>query len=164
MHNDADLTRRKVFHGRNFSTRFHFLDNLIFVLALLVLVVQIGLVVTTQVTFVVLSFRHNGQLSVEARVLQQFVAFVTNTFIGPLYATGLTLFYYDQRVRKEGYDIEWMMEAAGLTSPAADVEVDHGFPPGHDELPTGAGLFSENPAEPGNAKTSQVVADHPEHA
>jgi hypothetical protein len=54
------------------------------------------------------------------------VGFFTNTFIGPIYATGLTLFYYDQRVRKEGYDIEWMMQAAGLTpvaglTPAADL-------------------------------------------
>jgi hypothetical protein len=137
----------------------------IFVLALLVMVIQIGLVATTQMTFVVLSFRHNGQLSVDARVLQQLVAFVTNTFIGPLYATGLTLFYYDQRVRKEGYDIEWMMEAAGLTPPAGDVEVDHALPAGQDGLPTGSDLFSVGPAEPGNAETSQnVVTDHPEHA
>jgi hypothetical protein len=33
-----------------------------------------------------------------------------------MYATGLTLFYYDQRVRKEGFDIEWMMEAAGMNA------------------------------------------------
>jgi hypothetical protein len=51
------------------------------------------------------------------RVLQQIVGFFTNTFIGPMYATGLTLFYYDQRIRKEGFDIEWMMQAAGLTVP-----------------------------------------------
>ena len=41
-----------------------------------------------------------------------YVAFATNSVIGPMYATGLTLFYYDQRVRKEGYDIERMMEHA----------------------------------------------------
>ena len=121
----------------------------IFVLALLVMVIQIGLVATTQVTFVVLSFRHNGQLSVEARVLQQFVAFVTNTFIGPLYATGLTLFYYDQRVRKEGYDIEWMMEAAGLTPPAGDVRVDRGCTPGPDGLPTGGSPLFGGPGRAG---------------
>jgi hypothetical protein len=40
--------------------------------------------------------------------------YVTNTLIGPIYSTGLTLFYYDQRIRKEGFDIEWMMRAAGL--------------------------------------------------
>jgi hypothetical protein len=88
----------------------------IFVLALLVIVIQIGLVLVTQMFFIVMSLRH-GQLSAGARVLQQLVAFVTNTFISPIYATGFTLFYYDQRVRKEGYDIEWLMQAAGLTQP-----------------------------------------------
>jgi hypothetical protein len=86
----------------------------IFVLALLVVVIQTGLVAVTQVAFIFMSMRH-GQLSVGARIAQQLVAFVTNTFIGPIYATGFTLFYFDQRVRKEGYDIEWMMMAAGLT-------------------------------------------------
>ena len=51
--------------------------------------------------------------------MQQFLAFLTNTFVPPIYATGFTLFYYDQRVRKEGYDIERMMHAAGMTEPAA---------------------------------------------
>ena len=86
----------------------------IFVLALLVIVIQIGLVAVTQMFFIVMTLRHGGQLSAGARVLQQLVAFVTNTFTGPIYATGFTLFYYDQRVRKEGYDIEWMMKTAGL--------------------------------------------------
>jgi hypothetical protein len=27
------------------------------------------------------------------------------------------LFYYDQRIRKEGFDIEWMMQRAGLAQP-----------------------------------------------
>ena len=33
-------------------------------------------------------------------------------------ATAVTVFYYDQRVRKEGFDIEWMMRKAGLNLPA----------------------------------------------
>ena len=33
-----------------------------------------------------------------------------------MFSTGLTLFYYDQRVRMEGYDIEWMMQAAGMNA------------------------------------------------
>jgi len=89
----------------------------IFVLGLLVFVIEIGLVLTTQIFFVVLAVQH-GQLPAGLRALQQIVGFLTNTFIGPIYATGLTLFYYDQRVRNEGYDIEWMMQAAGLTAPA----------------------------------------------
>ncbi len=89
----------------------------IFVLALLVMVIQVGLVMITQVFFMVMAFKQHGELPAGVRVLQQIIAFATNSFIGPMYATGLTLFYYDQRVRKEGYDIEWMMEAAGLKVP-----------------------------------------------
>jgi hypothetical protein len=37
--------------------------------------------------------------------------------IVPVSWIALVLFYYDQRIRKEGYDIEWMMQAAGLTQP-----------------------------------------------
>lgn len=137
----------------------------IFVLALLVMVIQIGLVLMTQVAFVVMSFRQNGQLSVGARVLQQFVAFVTNTFIGPLYATGLTLFYYDQRVRKEGYDIEWMMQAAGLTVPAAEDPVEHNVPSTYEEPAIGTPSLAQRLPDPNHAETAQkVVTDHAEHA
>jgi membrane-anchored glycerophosphoryl diester phosphodiesterase (GDPDase) len=38
--------------------------------------------------------------------------------LGPVLPIALTLFYYDQRIRKEGYDIERMMDAAGLIAPA----------------------------------------------
>jgi uncharacterized membrane protein len=94
----------------------------IFVLGLLIAVIQIGLVLVTQVFFIVMAFKQHGQLPAWVQVAQQVVGFFTNSFIGPMYATGLTLFYYDQRVRKEGYDIEWMMQAAGLTAPAPAAE------------------------------------------
>jgi hypothetical protein len=89
----------------------------IFVLGLLISVIQIGLVAVTQVFFIVAAVKQHGQLPVWVQIAQQIVGFFTNSFIGPMYATGLTLFYYDQRVRKEGYDIEWMMEAAGMNRP-----------------------------------------------
>jgi hypothetical protein len=38
---------------------------------------------------------------------------------GPLYVIAITLIYYDQRIRDEGYDIERMMDAAGMSAPAA---------------------------------------------
>lgn len=93
----------------------------IFLLGLLVFIIQFGIVAATQGFFVVLSVKHHGQLAAWTRVIQQLVAFATNTFIGPMYATGLMLFYYDQRVRKEGFDIEWMMQAAGMM-PAAQAD------------------------------------------
>jgi len=47
--------------------------------------------------------------------------------IGPIFPISITFLYYDQRVRKEGYDLEKMMEAAGMTvvadeAPRNDVE------------------------------------------
>ena len=87
----------------------------IFMLALLAVIIQLGLVGITQGFFVVVGFKHHGVLPVWMSVVQQFLAFLTNTFVGPIYATGFTLFYYDQRVRKEGYDIERMMQSAGMT-------------------------------------------------
>jgi hypothetical protein len=103
----------------------------IFLLGLLIVAIQIGLVLLAQVFFVVAAIKSHGLLPLWVRVLQQFVAFLTNSFIGPMYATGLTLFYYDQRVRKEGYDIEWMMQAAGL-APSETI------PPAEPSLPPGA--------------------------
>ena len=91
----------------------------IFVLGLLIAVIQLGLVAITQVFFIVAAFaavKRHGQPSAWLQMGQQIVGFFTNSFIGPMYATGLTLFYYDQRVRKEGFDIEWMMEAAGMNA------------------------------------------------
>jgi len=35
----------------------------------------------------------------------------------PVSWIALVLFYYDQRIRKEGFDIEWMMQQAGMTQP-----------------------------------------------
>jgi hypothetical protein len=43
-----------------------------------------------------------------------FAAFSASMLVGPIFPIALTLIYYDQRIRHEGYDIERMMEAAGL--------------------------------------------------
>jgi len=97
----------------------------IFVMGLLISIIQIGLALVTQMFFVVAAFKaaaHHGVLPLWVQVAQQIVGFFTNSFIGPMYATGLTLFYYDQRIRKEGFDIEWMMQAAGMTVPALAAE------------------------------------------
>ena len=90
----------------------------IFVLALLIGFIKLALLALTQSFVFVAAFRHPGQpLSPGIAITSVVIQFFTNTFLGPVYATGITLFYYDQRIRKEGYDIEWMMQAAGLTWP-----------------------------------------------
>jgi hypothetical protein len=45
-------------------------------------------------------------------------AAVSSSLVGPIYPIALTLFYYDQRIRHEGYDIERMMDDAGLNATA----------------------------------------------
>jgi hypothetical protein len=89
----------------------------IFLLALLIGVVKIGLVLITQVFTIVGAVKNHGQLGPGITAISQIIEFFTTTFLGPIWATGVTLLYYDQRVRKEGFDIEWMMQAAGLTAP-----------------------------------------------
>jgi hypothetical protein len=49
------------------------------------------------------------------------IGFLVAVFLGPVFPIILTLFYYDQRMRKEGYDIERMMDEAGLTEAAVSV-------------------------------------------
>jgi hypothetical protein len=104
----------------------------IFVMGLLVYAVKIGLGLLLGFPLIFFSVKHLGQpVPVWLLAITQVSSFLINTFIGPIYSTGLTLFYYDQRVRKEGFDIVWMMQAAGL-SPQS-------------ELPVVAGLESERP-------------------
>jgi Membrane domain of glycerophosphoryl diester phosphodiesterase len=54
-----------------------------------------------------------------------------DALVGPIGPIALTLFYYDQRIRREGYDIEQMMAAAGLNPtalPTADAPATPAFP------------------------------------
>jgi hypothetical protein len=89
----------------------------IFVLGLLVYAVRTLLGILFGFPMIALALKHPGQpLPLPWMVLAQIGSFVTSALIGPIYSTGLTLFYYDQRIRKEGFDIDWMMQAAGLSS------------------------------------------------
>jgi hypothetical protein len=94
----------------------------IFVLGLLVGVIKLGVLSISQGFFFFAAFKHHGQVGAGLTAVSQVIGFFTNTFLGPIYATGITLLYYDQRVRHEGYDIEWMMQSAGLAAPAATAE------------------------------------------
>lgn len=94
----------------------------IFVLFLLVFAIQIALGMVSQIFLVAIAVKHHGQVGPLAQSIAQIIAFFTNSFLGPIGATGITLFYYDQRIRKEGFDIEWMMQSAGLATPAVSAD------------------------------------------
>ena len=51
-------------------------------------------------------------LSMGMTIYTLLVGFATTSVTIPIYAIGLTLFYYDARIRKEGFDVEWMMQRA----------------------------------------------------
>ncbi len=44
-------------------------------------------------------------------------AFAIQALTKPVYGIALMLFYYDQRIRQEGFDIELLMQRAGLVTP-----------------------------------------------
>jgi hypothetical protein len=54
---------------------------------------------------------------IAAEIVRVVMDFALQVLIAPVSAIALVLFYYDQRVRKEGFDIEWMMQQAGLAQP-----------------------------------------------
>jgi len=94
----------------------------IFMLGLLIGAIKLMLVGITQAFVFIAAFKNHGQIGPGLTALSQVISFFTTSFLGPIWATGVTLLYYDQRVRKEGYDIEWMMQAAGLTVPKPEPE------------------------------------------
>jgi membrane-anchored glycerophosphoryl diester phosphodiesterase (GDPDase) len=53
-----------------------------------------------------------------AEITRAVLDLVLQIALAPISAIALVLFYYDQRIRKEGFDIEWMMQQAGLAQPA----------------------------------------------
>jgi uncharacterized membrane protein len=61
-------------------------------------------------------------------------AFAVQALIGPVYGIALVLFYYDQRIRMEGFDIEWMMRQAGMVpAPTPIPEAAPWLPAAHTE-------------------------------
>jgi hypothetical protein len=65
--------------------------------------------------------QHSQTVGIVVLVAMYGGGFIAQTIAKPLYGIALVLFYYDQRVRQEGYDIEWLMQRAGLVVPPPPV-------------------------------------------
>jgi hypothetical protein len=63
--------------------------------------------------------RNATVLMAVAEMVNVLINFSVQSLIAPVYVMALVLFYFDQRVRNEGYDIEWMMQQGGLTDAPA---------------------------------------------
>jgi ABC-type multidrug transport system fused ATPase/permease subunit len=81
------------------------------------------------------------------------VNFTLQTILAPFSYIALVLFYFDQRIRKEGYDIEWMMAQAGLSAQPTPDAAAVSLEPSADAQPAAAGYgISVPPAAPGTVE------------
>lgn len=103
----------------------------IFLLLLLLfaLYMVVGLV---ESPLLILAVRTRGVQAFITQAINLSVSFVAGTLIGPVGAIAVCLFYFDERVRREGFDIEWMMKKL---APASATAQEIALPP------------QENPAE-----------------
>jgi hypothetical protein len=116
----------------------------IFVLFLLVVALAMVLSMIGYIPFLIIvgvsaaagnGAQHATAALVAAEILQFLVNFCMQTLLAPVSWIALVLFYFDQRIRKEGYDIEWMMALAGMTQLAS-------------ASPPGEGGIASGPANP----------------
>ena len=64
------------------------------------------------------SVHHAPHLPLWVSVYQLALGFVVNTLCVPLYGIIFALFYYDARIRKEGFDVEWLLDRSGASLPS----------------------------------------------
>jgi len=84
----------------------------IFLLGLLLLAMGmiVGLVLSP---LTIIAVRAHGAERYILQMIQLAGAFLSRLLVGPVGAIGLCLFYFDERVRHEGFDIEFLMLRAG---------------------------------------------------
>ena len=103
----------------------------IFVMYLLVMALSFALSMVAAIPFLIIitistsvgnGAAYSSIAAVIAEIVRLIVDFLLQVLLAPISAIALVLFYYDQCVRKEGFDIEWMMQQAGLSQPALHAE------------------------------------------
>jgi hypothetical protein len=79
---------------------------------------SIGIVVLLTILLYLIPGMSGAQHQQTAGVFMLFILLgtpcVVQVLVRPVYGIALVLFYYDQRIRQEGFDIEWMMLKAGM--------------------------------------------------
>jgi hypothetical protein len=102
-------------------------DRKVRVFLLLVFLFALYLVIgAIQTPLAIMAVRTRGAQAFVTHAISLAIGFVTGTLVGPIGAIAVCLFYIDERVRREGFDIEWMMtKIAPVPSlPPADVATD----------------------------------------
>jgi hypothetical protein len=92
------------------------LRSKILVLLLLVVAMQMlisSIFVAPTIPFLIANhgiLANHGQVSLGFSIYMLAVGFLNNLLIVPILGIGLMLFYFDARMRKEGFDVEWMLQ------------------------------------------------------
>jgi MFS family permease len=89
--------------------------------AALTWLLSLGITIPLAIVMALVSASVGPQRAQALNLVMAFViygaSFAIQALTRPIYGIALTLFYYDQRIRQEGFDIEWLMQRAGLTAP-----------------------------------------------
>ena len=91
----------------------------IFVMLLLVVAITVVIQYAIQIPMFFLLWKSRGVPTLSTQIAASLGGSFSGAFVLPIYSIALTLFYYDQRIRKEGYDVEWMLEHS--TQPGSPV-------------------------------------------
>jgi hypothetical protein len=86
----------------------------ILVLLLIVMAAQGTLATAFMTPVFAFIVRMRGQASPAITAYTMAATALSSALIKPIYSIGLTLFYYDARVRKEGFDLERMLERSSM--------------------------------------------------
>lgn len=82
---------------------------------LLLLVYVLWMVATfIQLPFVFLAARAGAAQQFLMQGIMLGINFIVTTIVGPIAAIGLCLFYFDERVRREGFDIEMLLRSTSI--------------------------------------------------
>jgi len=102
---------------------------------------------------------HNEAMGMIAMFLIYGSMFVVRALTKPVYGIALTVFYFDQRIRKEGFDIEWMMLKSGMVEATPPEAVDEAVIDGL-ESPETATAFTDA-AAPGFLEAMEPISPLP---
>jgi hypothetical protein len=68
-----------------------------------------------------LTFAMRGQIKmIFAQIVTILSGFLASVLLQPIGAIGLCLFYFDERVRREGFDIEFMLQSVTAPPPGGE--------------------------------------------
>jgi hypothetical protein len=110
------------------------------VLLLLLLLFALYFVIgAIQMPLAVVALRARGAEAFVTHAINLTISFVAGTLVGPIGAIALCLFYIDERVRREGFDIVWMMSKIAPAAQAPEATPDPTpavLPPPEENSPT----------------------------